>query len=167
MNVNITDNIENAMVALINSMNTVSGYNFNWDTVNQEDETIGDFPRCVINPTDYLADKEKNVDDTDGKSAQDYTNEVMFTLLIIGALSSVSTNPNFDIRSTMRHALDDLKMLFGENYTVNNSCDNIMYQGSQIEYIKRNDVQRPAQLRVFFKAIYSQDRFAPSQYASS
>jgi hypothetical protein len=163
----ITDKIEVAMASLISGMRTTSGYNFSWQIVNEEDTSIEGFPRAVINPTDSLADKETNMDTVAGIGSLDYTNEVLFTILVIGELDTTSTNPNFAIRSNLRKALDDLKMLFGVNYTVNDTCDNILYMGSQIEIIKRNDVQRPGQLRAIFKAIYSQDRSHPSIRAGS
>jgi hypothetical protein len=163
----ITDKIEVAMAALISGMRTTGGYNFSWSLCDEEDISIGEFPRAVINPTDSLADKETNMDTVAGIGSLDYTNEVLFTILVIGELDTTSTNPNFAIRSNLRKALDDLKMLFGVNYTVNDTCDNILYMGSQIEIIKRNDVQRPGQLRAIFKAIYSQDRSHPSIRAGS
>lgn len=167
MNQPITDKIELAMVSLIEGMRTTGGYNFSWQIANEEDISIEGFPRAVINPTDSLADKETNMDTLSGIGSLDYTNEVLFTILVIGELDTVSINPNFDIRSNLRKALDDLKMLFGVHYTANDTCDNILYMGSQIEIIKRNDVQRPGQLRVIFKSIYSQDRQIPSQRAGS
>jgi hypothetical protein len=167
MNQPITDKIETAMAALITGMKTVNGFNFNWSLTDEEDISIGAFPRAIINPTDSLADKETNMDTLAGVGSQDYTNEVLFTILVIGELDTPSTNPNFAIRSNLRKALDDLKMLFGANYTANDTCENIMYAASQIEIVKRNDVQRPGQLRVIFKAIYSQDRSNPSVRAGS
>ena len=169
MKPNIVDNCEIAMTVMIAAMTVEAGYNFNWSSVeNEEDLSIGpNFPRNIINPTDGLADNEKNNDEKDGKSSNDYTNDVLFVLLTAVQLDDPKTNPNFEIRSVCRHALDDLKRLFGSNFTLNNNCDYIMYQSSRIEYIKRNDPQRPAQLRSVWKISYSQDRNEPSQFASS
>ena len=163
----ITDAIELKMADLIAGMKIAGGYNFDWGIVNEQDEAIGAFPRCVIDPTDTIADKETNQDSVAGIGSNDYTNEVFFTLLVKGELPVFNNNPLFAIRSILRQSLDDLKKLFGINYNVLGSCDNILYAGSQIETLVRNDVQRPAQLRVFLKTTYSQDRQSPKLYASS
>ena len=156
------------MIALVGGM-VAPDYNFNWGIVNEQDETIGAFPRCVIDPTEEgsLADKETNVDSIAGAGNQAYTNEVEKVLLVKGELPSFSSNPLFEARTIMRQALDDLKMLFGRNRCLNGACDSIMYTGSQIENLKRNDTQRPLQLRVRVKIVYSQDRSNPTQYASA
>jgi hypothetical protein len=167
MNTPILDNVETNMASLIVGMSINDGYNFDWKMVNQEDETLDDYPQAVINPTDSLADKETSQDTTAGLGSQDYTNEVLFTVLVKGELKNPGSNPIFEVRSILRKCLDDLKKLFGTNYTLNNSCDNILYVGSQQEPKRNNDVQRPAQLRTIWKIIYAQDRQNPSQYASS
>lgn len=171
MSTPILDTIETNIATLISGMTVIGGYNYNWGTVNEQDESIAIFPFCVINPTDSLADRETNVDNINGISSLDYTNEVLITLLCKGELPVFDNNPLFAIRSTLRKALDDLKMLFG-TYTQLQAngiaaCDNILYVASQIEPLARNDVQRPAQLRSMWKAVYAQDRKTPTQYASS
>lgn len=169
----ILDAIELKMAALVAGMTKTGGYNFDWGMVNEQDESMPDssgnvtFPRCIIDPTDSVADKETNQDTLAGVGSNDYTNEVIFTLLVKGELPKFETNPLFAARSMLRQALDDLKMLFGIHLNLDSNCDNIMYAGSQIESLTRNDVQRPAQLRASFKVIYSQDRRAPTLYASS
>jgi hypothetical protein len=164
---NILDNIETTIATLVAGMRKIDGYNFDWSIVNEQDETIGSFPRCVIDPTDGLADKETNDDKLSGIGSRDYTNTVQFVLLVKGELETFSTNPLFEIRSTLRLALVDLKKLFGINYNLLGNCDNMMFSASQIESLNRNDVQRPAQLRTFWSVIYSQDRTNPDIYASS
>lgn len=163
----ILDRAEKAMASLVAGIVTSDGYNFSWGIVNEQDESIGDFPRAVIDPSDAVADKETNQDSLSGTGSRDYTNEVIFTVLVKGELPDFSTNPLFEIRSTLRKALDDLKRLFGIHLNLDSNCDNIMYAGSQIESLVRNDVQRPAQLRTFWKVIYSQDRQTPTNYSSS
>ena len=167
MNPSILDNVELAMATLIPGMNVAAGYNYNWKTCNEEDLVVGDFPRTVINPTDSLADKITNLDTKAGLGSLDYTQEVLFTLLSIGELNFPSNNPDFAIRSVCRHMLDDLLMLFGRNYTVNNSCDGIMFVASQIEIVKRNDIQRPGCLRSIWRVWFSCDRSNPSVRAGS
>ena len=163
----ILDRIEIQMVALVMGIRKSDGYNFDWGMVNEQDESIGAFPRCVVDPSDSIADKESNQDTLAGVGSLDYTNEVIFTLLVKGELPSFETNPLFAVRSILRQAQDDLKRLFGIHLNLDGECDNIMYSGSQIESLVRNDVQRPAQLRTFWKVVYSQDRTDPTKYASS
>jgi len=163
----ILERIESKIASLVGGMLIANGYNFNWGIVNEQDESLGTFPRCVIDPTDSLADKESNQDTLAGVGSMDYTNEVTFTLLVKGELPVFDTNPLFAIRSLLRKAHDDLKRLFGVHLNLDGECDNIMYMGSQIESLTRNDVQRPAQLRTMWKVVYSQDRQYPFLYAGN
>lgn len=163
----ILDNIETTIASLISGMTTVALYNFNWSVVNQEDDAIGDFPRAIIDPRDSQADKITNMDVITGISSNDYTNEVLFTILVTGDLVVFDDNAAFGIRSVLRKALDDLLMLFGVNNQLNGYCDNILFVGSQIEAVRTGDITSPANLRSLWKVIYSQDRKVPTQYASS
>jgi hypothetical protein len=163
----ILDTIETTMASLIAGMTINDGYNFNWSIVNQEDEVIGDFPRALIDPRDGLADVETCMDTLAGIGSRDYTNEVLFTILVAGKLPSYDNNPSWAIRSVLRKANDDLKRLFGINNQLNGTCDNILYVSSRIEPIKTNDIMAAGQLRWMCKVVYSQDRQTPTQYASS
>jgi len=167
MSVCILDNIEKQIEALITNMSIDDGFNYNWSIINEEDEAIGDFPRAIIDPRDSFSDKESSRDTLAGIGSNDYTNEVMFTILVTGSLVNFSENPSFAIRSNLRRALDDLKQLFGIHNQLQGTCDNIMYVGSQQEPVRKNDVMSAANLRTVWKVIYSQDRIIPSQYASS
>jgi hypothetical protein len=165
----ILNDIELNIVQLIGTMCTSNGYNYNWstDSINEEDVVIGSFPRAVINPSDSLFDKETCIDTVSGLGTQTYTNRTYYTILVKGELPEFDSNPNFAIRQYLRLALDDLKKLFGKNYNVNGTCANFLYQASQGEYLRRNDILRPAQLRTTWLAIYAQDRLDPTQYAGS
>lgn len=152
----ILDNIESEIVTLIEGMTKVGGYNYDWSVVNIEDQVQGSFPRAIIDPRDVLADKETSTDTTAGLGSMDYTNEVLFTILVNGTLpqsaaNPAAANPPFAIRSIMRKANDDLKMLFGINNQLGGYCDNILYAASQIEPIRTNDVLQTAQLRSLWK----------------
>jgi hypothetical protein len=163
----ILDNIEIEIDHLISHMRIAGGYNFDWTTSNEEDDAYAGFPRAIIDPRDTMADKETCMDISLGLGSQDYTNEVLFTILVTGDLPAFNNNPSFAIRSTMRKALDDLKKVFGVNNQLRGKCDNILYVSSQIEPTRKNDVLSAAQLRAVFKVIYSQDRQDPTLYASS
>jgi hypothetical protein len=165
----IASNIESNMVALIKGMNQGAGYNYDWDTVNEIDMAIGSFPRAVIDsPIESSIGRESNVDTLNGQHSDAYTNELVFTIQIRGEISITSINTSyFSIRDILRRALDDLKMLFAINNTVNDTCDTIMYRDSELMYIPMNDILKPAELKTSWLCTYSQDRENPSQYASS
>jgi hypothetical protein len=151
-------------------MTVLGGYNYNWNTVNQIDLAIGSFPRAVIDsPLEKNIGSETNVDTLNGAHSDAYTNEATFIIEVKGSLDSLPsvTNSYFAIRDTLRRSLDDLRQLFGIHMTVNDTCDTIMYQKSNILYTQMNDVLRPASLRTAWLCVYSQDRMNPSQYASS
>jgi hypothetical protein len=142
-------------------MTVAGGYNWDWQTVNQPDEAIGDFPRALI-----ASPAETCKDDPNGPNSQTYTNEVLFVVDVKGS-QAWSANANFTIRSNLRTALDDLKMLFGNNSSINDSCFEIMYRSSQIIAINQNDIQRPGYMRTQWLCRYGQDRLIPMQVASS
>lgn len=163
----ILDRIELEIQKLIAGIVTASGYNFNWSIINEEDEAIGNFPRALIDPRDSVADRETCADTVAGVGSLDYTNEILFTILVRGIMPTFNNNAVFNVRSTLRKGLDDLKKLFGIYNQLEGACDNIMYVSSQIEPIRTNEILSPGQLRVIFKVIYAQDRQNPLQYASS
>jgi hypothetical protein len=159
----ILDNIELNIKIKILGMTVTGGYNFDWKTVNQENEAIGDFPRALID-----SPAETNLDPTNGDNSQAYSNDVLFIIRVKGS-QQWSSNANFTIRSNLRLAMDDLKKLFGPNgdSSVNGSCDEIMYRSHQVIALNQNEIQRPGYLRSQWLAKYSQDRATPLQYTSS
>jgi hypothetical protein len=159
----ILDNIELQMKILMLTMTKVGGYNFDWTTVNIEDQARGTYPRAVIE-----SPKEDNLDDTNGLASVAYTNAITFIIWVTGQqLIDSIPNPNFTIRSNLRAAEDDLKQLFGINYQLNGSCDGIMFRSCQIFETNKNDVTKPASARTEWLVRYAQDRITPLQYASS
>jgi hypothetical protein len=158
----ILDNIELQMKIAILGMTKVGGYNWDWQVVNQPDEATGPgYPRVNME-----SPAESNIDGTNTPNAQAYTNEVVFVLWVKGN-QAWSSNANFTIRSNLRSALDDLKRLFGNNSSVNNSCEEILYRSSQVVALNLNDVQRPSNMRVQFLVRYCQDRLNPLIRAGS
>jgi hypothetical protein len=159
----IIDNIELQMKVLMLGMTNAGGYNFNWSSVNEEDQAIGDYPRALME-----SPIENCIDDPVGGSQTSYTNEVLFIVWVTGLqFIDSNPNPNFTIRSNLRLAEDDLKRLFGINYQLNGSADNIMFRGAQIFKGDNNDVQKPATMKTQWRVSYSQDRISPRLYAGS
>jgi hypothetical protein len=159
----LLDYIELNMKVSILGLTKASGYNFDWLSVNQEDQTIGGYPRALIE-----SPQETSLDDPNGASAGMYTNEVLFIIWVTGQqLIDASPNPNFTIRSNLRLAEDDLKKLFGTNIHVNGTCDDIMFRGALIVKGDKNDVLKPASMQTQWRVRFSQDRQTPTQYAGS
>ena len=150
-----------AMEALIKTMTTTGGYNYNWLTVNQRDYALGTFPRAEI-----YSPEEENLDDIGGIGSNDYTNKVVWEIHVTGKITTSSVNPIFDINDIHSLALDDLKMLFGINRSLSGTCDSFLYRGMTRE-IKAVDQFIPTKIITKWQAIYSQDRITPSQFASS
>lgn len=162
----ILDYTELSIKDSILSMSVIGGYNFDWLTVNEADEAIGGYPRALID-----SPQEINRDLANGMGSQDYTNDVLFTI-IFKCQQENSLNPNFTIRSNLRLAMDDLKQLMGyecskEGNCLNNSCEEIIYQSSQILYTNKNDILRPAAMKSQWLVRYTQDRLSPTTYAGS
>jgi len=158
----ILTTIRQTMALLIGGMTTATGYNFNWGAINNRNYAIGNFPRAEI----YCG--EENIDEKDGVSSQDYTNDANFEIRVAGKLITSSVNPLFDIDNTFDMAIDDLKQLFGYNNNVSGTCTEIMYKGfKRTESSGSGDQFIPAKVTVRFKVTYSQDRHTPTLPASS
>ena len=155
----ILDNIELQMKCAILGMSQSTGYNWNWLIVNQPDEAVGGteptYPRVNIE-----SPAETNIDGVNTPNAEAYTNEVVFVLMVKGT-QAWSNNANFTIRSNLRYELDDLKKLFGNNSSINGSCEEILYRSSQVIALNLNDVQKPSTLRSQWLVRYCQDRLNP------
>jgi hypothetical protein len=158
----ILDYIELNIKVAILGMTITGGYNWDWVTVNQTDEAVGQgYPRALI-----ASPAETCKDDPNGPNAQAYTNDVLFVIMVRGS-QAWTPNSDFAIRSNLRTAIEDLKKLFGVNSSVNGSCEEIMYRSHQVMALKQNDIQRPAYLVSQWLVRYTQDRLNPLQYASS
>lgn len=157
-----------AIYDLIKSMSVVGGFNYDWSTVNQLEYNIGTFPRAFV-----YSKKEKNQDSILGLSSSDYTNQVEWTIKVIGELTFPSDNPMFDIDDVYFKALDDLKALFGQTpmtipsgvgYCLNGKCDSFLYTGFEQVYDSK-DQFIPRELITSWQSVYSQDRAVPTKYA--
>jgi hypothetical protein len=163
----ILTNIEAAIASLIGGMTTAGGYNFNWGTANVEDLAKVDdaqgFPVGVV----YLEPEETNLDDPDGMDSRAYTNEAAFRVRVVGRMEEEETSPVFEANKMLNKALDDLKKLFGTNYSLSGTADVMMYR-SAVRIRKPNaDIMVPSEMDVFFVVRYSQDRTTPTQYAGA
>jgi hypothetical protein len=163
----ILDNIELQITIAILGMTVTGGYNFNWQTANELQLAYGGYPRFVV-----LTPKETNKDAQGGPNSQAYTNDVLFVIDAMCEQSASTQNPDFTIRSNLRLALDDLKKLFGyecskEGGCFGNSCEDVVYQSSDIITTGRNNIQVPAFIRTQWLCKYMQDRLTPTNIAGS
>jgi hypothetical protein len=157
----LLDYIELNMKIKMLGMTITGGYNFDWKTVNQPDEALGDFPRAVI-----ASPQENCIDEMIGQDTQSYANNVLFLVQVKGS-QAWNSNANFMIRSNLRLALDDLKRLFGQDTSINGTCEVVMYRGSQVININQNDIQRPSHMNTSWTVRYAQDRLEPLVVSSS
>ena len=158
----ILSRIEAAMVTLIEAMTQAGGYYYDWGDCNERDMAQKDaYPNAEI----YVLD-EDNDDDIDGDHANAYENRAMFEIHVHGKLSSVNDNPEFSINDLHNKALDDLKKLFGTNYTVSDTCNTILYRNSRREGGGAGDVHVPGKLISTWEVSYAQDRQSPANQAN-
>lgn len=152
-----------SMATLIAAMTTTGGYNYNWGACDIEDLAVAtDFPHAVIK---VLA--EECLDDPDGAFACAYQNMVSFEVRVFCKLASEDTNPLYAIREQFCLALDDLKKLFGTNYSLSDNVDCMMYVGAKFDLIKsrNDDMFVPYEMVTRWKARYTQSRTSPAAHA--
>ena len=164
----ILTTIRQQMAILIGGMTTTGGYNYNWQSVNVLDYSLQPTPGTQPFPRSEIYCFEENQDSKGGRDTQAYSNVAKFTIRVACELPQQTTNPLFDIDPYLDLAVDDLKMLFGVNNSVNNSCDEIIYTGfKKPDVSKSGDQMVPKTMDVNFDVSYSQDRHDPTQISSS
>lgn len=154
----LTD-IESNMKSLIEGMTIAGGYNFDWGAANIEDEAqVVKFPSPLVFLTDL-----RNQDDVDtGAHAQSYRQLSVFQIVVRGQISSESNTPNFAINPFHNDALDDLLKLFGNNYSINSTCDVIFFRSMSRDIQRTGDRFRPTLLITNWDVYFQQDRTDPS-----
>lgn len=138
---------------------TLGLYNFTWD-VNKTDLAKASFPVANI-----FLDNEVNLDDPQGPDSDMYFEEVNFRIEIYTRLETEMANPRWEIQLELNKALDDLKMVFGRDYTINNTADYIMYRGMVVEWIMNNDIMIPGKMITRWRVTYESDRQNPDSVA--
>lgn len=161
-----------AIYNLVKSMTIANGFNYDWMTINQLEYNIGTFPRVFS-----FSKKEKNLDTKAGLSNLSYTNEVEWTLKVVGEITWPADNPMFTYDDIIFPALDDLKKLFGPGpnqqvppisygYNLNGTCASFLYSGFEQTYDSK-DQFIPRDLTTTWVATYSQDRALPENFTGS
>jgi len=153
----ILSKIEDGMYDLISGITIGDGYNFDWGTVNEPDTAKQTFPSAEI-----VLESENNLDETGGVWSGAYEQEAIFVIRVRTELSNEVDTPAYTINIELNKALEDLKKLFGINYSVSDSCDTIMYRGMIRTVDRSNDILRPAYMDTRWRVAYTQDRTNPA-----
>lgn len=153
----ILTDIEEQMASMIAAMRKGDGYHYDWGSVNVSDKSLWTYPAALI----YI-DSEDNLDDNEGAWAQSYLQSCLFTIEVQTRLVEEYAQPLFEINKELNYALDDLKRLFGTNYSISGKCDLIMYRGMRRERISIGDMFIPKRMFTQWAVQYTQDRQDPS-----
>jgi len=157
MDLPILTKIEIKMYDLIGAMRQ-GVYNFNWGSVNELDMAKMEYPSALI----YL-ENENNTDEPDGAWGGAYLNEATFRIEVRAQLDKEYSNPVFEINAEFNKALDDLKKLFGNNWSLDGATGTIMYRGSERIEEKSGDILIPARLVTRWRCQYAALRTDPDQ----
>jgi hypothetical protein len=149
--------IEEQMASLIGAMSIGSGYNFNWGSVNEIDKPKWEYPAAWI-----TLENENNIDEPDGAWSNTYLQEAFYEIMVQTRLDQEVSSPIWEIDKELNMALDDLKKLFGANYSISGRCDTIMYKGMTREFITQGDVFIPKRMITRWRIQYTQNRENPS-----
>lgn len=155
----ILTKIETEMAERIAALRQADGYFLDWGTVNEPDVAKQSFPSAEI-----MLDYEACIDDTDTAWSDGYNQEAHYIIRVRGALANEENTPYYEINKVLNMAVEDLKRLFGINYTVSDSCETIYYQGAQRVSDRSNDIFRPAYVETQWLVKYTQTRKDPSRY---
>jgi hypothetical protein len=157
----ILNDIESGMATLIAAMTRGGGYNFDWGSVNEIDRAKQTFPSAQITLTN-----ETNIDEDGGAWGKAYYNYADYDILVVARLETEAASPVYEINKDLNLALDDLKMLFGSNYSVSGKCDTVMYKGMERKIERVGDIFIPKNMTTHWRVRYTQLRTSPSTTAS-
>jgi len=105
--------VESAIATLIESIDGEEDYNFDWGSSNIIDESkIDKYPNVMTKLYDV-----SSLDDTSGFNGE-YALIITEEITIRNKLNSEEVQPVVAIRKEQSDALDDLLMLFGNNYSL-------------------------------------------------
>lgn len=161
MSTPILTSIEHAMAEHIEDMSVGTGYYFDWGSVNEPDVAKQEFPSAEI-----VLESETCLDETGGVWSQAYEQEAVFVIRVRVALDNETERPLYEVNDELNKAVEDLKKLFGTEYTVSDSCETIMYRGMTRVTDKSNDIFRPAYADTRWLVRYTQDRKEPHLFSN-
>jgi hypothetical protein len=153
--------IEEGIESYILTIRRSTDYYFDWYTVNETDVASQTFPSAEI-----FIDSEECQDEEDGVWAGGYNQHVYLTIRVRMETANEETNPTYDINKELNKALDDLKRMFGNQYTVSDSCDTMMYKGMIRVLDRSNNILRASYMDTQWFIKYTQDRKNPTSYSN-
>lgn len=132
-------------------------YRFTWGTVNEPDMVKQRFPSAEVRLVE-----ESNIDDPDGAWASTYMNECTYEITVRVRLQKETNTPEYEVDKELNLALEDLKRLFGNEYSLGNStCAMIMYRGMRRVKDLSGDMLMPSHMVTTWRVTYTQDREDP------
>jgi len=151
----IRDNIAD----LILSMTKVGGYNADWQTVQQDDVTLGGWPRATV----HLGEETCN-DAEDGTYHQVYACSADVMIDIGVKLTTKSPNPQYAIDDLLDEAIDDIKRMFGRNLSIGGAGTlPLLYVSCSTPDLATGDVFVTKTATMTWTISYLQCRTEPSQ----
>ena len=156
MSTPILTEIEESMASAIEGLRKANGYYYDWGTVNNTDEAQQTFPSAEIAIVEEVC-----LDEAGGAWSGAYLQELTVDIKIRTELMNEESQPIYAINAELNKAVEDLKKLFGINYTISENCETIMYKGMHRVNDLNNDIFRPTYVIVRFMIRYTQDRDRP------
>lgn len=157
----ILTKIEEGIASYILSIARSTVYYFDWRCVNERDIANQTFPSAEI----FIEDEECQ-DLEDGVWAGGYNQHVNVTIRVRVETDVEESNPSYDVDKELNKALDDLKRMFGNQYTVSDSCDTMMYRGMSRVVDGANNILRAKYMDTRWLVKYTQDRKDPTNYSN-
>lgn len=152
----ILTEIETAMATDIAALRVANGYYYDWGSVNEPDVAKQIFPSAEI-----AVVEENCLDDAGGVWSNAYLQEASIEIKVRAELPNEEEVPSYEINKELNKCVEDLKKLFGINYTISGNCETIMYRGMRRVFEGSNDIFRPSYVIVRFNVRYTQDRDLP------
>lgn len=151
------EEIENAIIALIDGIDKVGGYFYDWGATNEPD-----FAKKTAFPcADVFVSNEENNDDFNTGHSGAYANATVFEIHVFSKLEVECDNPQFEINKSLNKALEDLKKLFGTYDNVNDTCNAIYYSGMIREYFGNGNIVTTGKMITKWTVHYTQSRINP------
>ena len=152
--------IQNGILTMITNMRNLDGYNYDYQSTQQEDfNKVLTWPHINV----YLMENEDNLDSPEHACMNAFRNEANFELHCFNKLSAENSNAVFANDQVLNNMLHDVKKMIGNYPTGEGLWEYIMYDGS--ERVKSgigDDIFIPKKLVVSIKISYTQDSLEPN-----
>jgi len=150
------ERIELAIIQAINTMTVANGYNYDWESVNQEDlNKVSSFPHINI----YLDDEEDFDEDAYCKTQFRATDTWRFECF--NKIEDEESDSMWTSYYYQESMIADIKKLTGDNKNLGLLVGNFIYVSSEFEdYGQGEDIFIPLKLIVKVKTDYIENRNA-------